>query len=229
MVAETDSGRYGFVVDQVLGDHQTVIKNLGRFYRNVQIVSGATVLGNGSVALILDPHRLVQKRLRRASWASTAAPAVATRVRMDEVSSSEMTILDVLTQDRPGLLHTIADALHRTGVSIVVARIATEGNRATDAFYLRGKITDRARLGEIPGWDVGEKSLVRKLALPSFPEAIAFTVKVAFVAEAADHHPDIAINYRRVTLSWSTHDEGGLTLKDIDGAKMAELHAREQA
>jgi [protein-PII] uridylyltransferase len=48
-----------------------------------------------------------------------------------------MTILDVLTQDRPGLLHTIADALHRTGVSIEVARIATEGNRATDAFYLR--------------------------------------------------------------------------------------------
>ena len=41
-------------------------------------------------------------------------------------------------------------------------------------------------------------------------------------AEAADHHPDITINYRRVTLLYSTHDEGGLTLKDFDGAKMAE-------
>ena len=60
MVVETESGRYGFVVDQVLGDHQTVIKNLGRLYRNVQVVSGATILGNGAVALILDPHRLVQ-------------------------------------------------------------------------------------------------------------------------------------------------------------------------
>ena len=49
----------------------------------------------------------------------------------------------------------------------------------------------RGRLGEVPGWDVGEKSLVRKLSLPSFPEAIAFVVKVAFVAEAADHHPDV--------------------------------------
>src|SRR3989440_1160287 len=102
-----------------------------------------------------DPHRLVQKRLRRASWASSAAPAVQTKVRVDDVSSETMTILDVLTQDRPGLLHTIADALHRADVSIEVARIATEGNRATDAFYLRdltegsgtgvGKITDAGR------------------------------------------------------------------------------------
>ncbi len=60
MVVETDHGHYGFVVDQVLGDHQTVIKGLGRLYRNVQAVSGATILGNGTVALILDPHRLVQ-------------------------------------------------------------------------------------------------------------------------------------------------------------------------
>jgi 4a-hydroxytetrahydrobiopterin dehydratase len=73
----------------------------------------------------------------------------------------------------------------------------------------------RARLGEVPGWDVGEKSLVRKLALPSFPDAVAFTVKVAFVAEAADHHPDILINYRRVTLTLWTHTEGGITEKDF--------------
>ena len=45
MVAETEHGRFGFVVDQVLGDHQTAIKNLGRLYRNVQVVSGATILG----------------------------------------------------------------------------------------------------------------------------------------------------------------------------------------
>jgi two-component system chemotaxis sensor kinase CheA len=43
MVVETEQGRYGFVVDQVLGDHQTVIKNLGKVYRNVQVVSGATI------------------------------------------------------------------------------------------------------------------------------------------------------------------------------------------
>ena len=67
MVVETEHGHYGFVVDQVLGDHQTVIKNLGRLYRNVQVVSGATILGNGTVALILDPHRLVQSVVQSAA------------------------------------------------------------------------------------------------------------------------------------------------------------------
>jgi 4a-hydroxytetrahydrobiopterin dehydratase len=73
----------------------------------------------------------------------------------------------------------------------------------------------RARLAEVPGWEVGEKSLVRKLSLPSFPDAIAFVVKVAFAAEAVDHHPDILINYRRVTLTLWTHTEGGITEKDF--------------
>ena len=66
MVVETEYGHYGFVVDEVLGDHQTVIKNLGNAYRNVQVVSGATILGNGTVALILDPHRLVQSVIQAA-------------------------------------------------------------------------------------------------------------------------------------------------------------------
>jgi two-component system, chemotaxis family, sensor kinase CheA len=60
ILVETAHGRLGFAVDEVLGDHQTVIKNLGRIFRDVQIISGATILGNGDVALILDPHRLVQ-------------------------------------------------------------------------------------------------------------------------------------------------------------------------
>lgn len=64
MVVETEEGRYGFVVDQVLGNCQTVIKNLGRVYRHVQVVSGATILGNGTVALILDPQRLAQDAVR---------------------------------------------------------------------------------------------------------------------------------------------------------------------
>ena len=64
MIVETDAGRYGFVVDQVIGDYETVIKNLGRVYRRVNVVSGATILGDGTVALILDPHRLVQDAVR---------------------------------------------------------------------------------------------------------------------------------------------------------------------
>jgi two-component system chemotaxis sensor kinase CheA len=67
MIAETEEGRCGFVVDEVLGDHQTVIKNLGRFYRHVQFISGATILGDGTVALILDPDRVIQDVLRTTS------------------------------------------------------------------------------------------------------------------------------------------------------------------
>jgi two-component system chemotaxis sensor kinase CheA len=66
MVMETEQGHYGLVVDEVLGNHQTVIKNLGRLYRHVQRVSGATILGNGTVALILDPQRLIQGAIQAA-------------------------------------------------------------------------------------------------------------------------------------------------------------------
>jgi two-component system chemotaxis sensor kinase CheA len=79
MVVETGEGRFGFVVDQVLGDCQTVIKSLGRVYRHVQAVSGATILGDGRVALILDPDRLVQDAMKTQSQkqAARASPRVA--------------------------------------------------------------------------------------------------------------------------------------------------------
>lgn len=70
MIAETEDGRCGFVVDEVLGDHQTVIKNLGHFYRHVQFISGATILGNGTLALILDPNRVVQDAAKTVSHAA---------------------------------------------------------------------------------------------------------------------------------------------------------------
>jgi two-component system chemotaxis sensor kinase CheA len=69
-IAETGAGHFGFAVDEVLGNHQTVIKSLGRFYRHVHVASGATILGNGMVALILDPDRLVQDAMRTMSLES---------------------------------------------------------------------------------------------------------------------------------------------------------------
>ena len=54
VVVETPNGRVGLVVEKVIGNCQTVIKNLSRVYRNVPGVSGATILGDGSVALIVD-------------------------------------------------------------------------------------------------------------------------------------------------------------------------------
>jgi two-component system chemotaxis sensor kinase CheA len=79
MVVDTAEGRFGFVVDKVLGNCQTVIKNLGRLYRHVQTVSGATILGNGEVALILDPERLAQDAVRNAVLRSRGHPGQASR------------------------------------------------------------------------------------------------------------------------------------------------------
>ena len=61
VIARVNESRIGFVVDSVVGEHQTVIKSLGRMYRDVQGVSGATILGDGNVALILDVPRLVRE------------------------------------------------------------------------------------------------------------------------------------------------------------------------
>ncbi len=58
VIARIANNRIGFVVDHVVGDHQTVIKNLGSLYRQVDGISGATILGDGTVALVLDLPRL---------------------------------------------------------------------------------------------------------------------------------------------------------------------------
>ena len=88
-----------------------------------------------------------------------------------------------------------------------------------------------AQLKTLDGWTFDEpaKAIRKQFTFKGFPEAVAFVGRLVPDAERADHHPDVTINYKRVTLSWSTHDQGGLTEKDIAGAKMAERHAREQA
>jgi len=58
VIAELDSHRIGFVVDEIIGQHQTVIKNLGKAYRDAKCFSGATILADGTVALILDVQGL---------------------------------------------------------------------------------------------------------------------------------------------------------------------------
>jgi len=60
VIMEMNGDRVGFVVDQIIGEHKTVIKNLGTYCKNIEGVAGATILGNGTVALILDMPRLMQ-------------------------------------------------------------------------------------------------------------------------------------------------------------------------
>jgi 4a-hydroxytetrahydrobiopterin dehydratase len=86
-----------------------------------------------------------------------------------------------------------------------------------------------AQLKTLDGWSLDGNAIRKQYTFKGFPEAVAFVNRLVPDAERADHHPDITINYRRVTLSWSTHDEGGLTAKDLEGARMADRRAREQA
>ncbi len=60
VIAMVNDMRIGFAVDNVIGEHQTVIKSLSRVYKNVRGISGATILGNGTVALILDMPRIIE-------------------------------------------------------------------------------------------------------------------------------------------------------------------------
>ena len=91
-----------------------------------------------------------------------------------------------------------------------------------------GKLTSaqiRERIRGLGDWTLEGDAIRRKFTFGSFPDAIAFVARLAFDAETADHHPDILVNYKRVTLTYSTHSEGGLTEKDFDGARNADTLA----
>lgn len=75
-----------------------------------------------------------------------------------------------------------------------------------------------AGLAQRPAWRREEAELVREVRLPSFRDAIALVNQVAEAAEAADHHPDIDIRWRRVTFRLTTKASGGLTQRDLDMA-----------
>ena len=74
----------------------------------------------------------------------------------------------------------------------------------------------------VKGWTRDGDAIRKQFTFADFLQAIAFVNRLAPEAEKADHHPDIVINYKRVTLTYSTHSEGGLTEKDFVGAATAD-------
>jgi 4a-hydroxytetrahydrobiopterin dehydratase len=77
-------------------------------------------------------------------------------------------------------------------------------------------------LRNLPGWHFDRHAIVKEFTFKGFPEAAAFVTRLVPGSEAADHHPDLAVSYRRVTVTFTTHSEGGVTAKDIAGARMAD-------
>jgi 4a-hydroxytetrahydrobiopterin dehydratase len=71
------------------------------------------------------------------------------------------------------------------------------------------------RLEKLQGWELQGSSIRRTFSFDDFKGSMAFVNRVAELAEAADHHPDIDIRYSKVTLTLSTHEAGGLTERDF--------------
>src|ERR1700694_2187475 len=78
------------------------------------------------------------------------------------------------------------------------------------------------RMKTISGWTLDGHSIRKQYTFAGFLEAVAFVNRLAPEAEAADHHPDILINYKSVTLTYSKHSAGGLTDKDFARAATAD-------
>jgi len=85
--------------------------------------------------------------------------------------------------------------------------------KAGDTPLASKEAQDLAR--EVPLWSLSDKEIRRYLKFKDFRQAIAFVNKLADIAEAEDHHPDILISYNKVTLTLSTHKVNGLTRNDF--------------
>lgn len=78
------------------------------------------------------------------------------------------------------------------------------------------------QLATLEGWARVDQAIRKQYTFQDFPEAVLFVSALVPAAEATDHHPDIEIHYQRVTLTYTTHSEGGLTPKDFESARAAD-------
>jgi 4a-hydroxytetrahydrobiopterin dehydratase len=97
---------------------------------------------------------------------------------------------------------------------------ASEGyHQGTMAVLTSTDLTEQLKSQD--GWSKAGDAIRKEFTFQDFPEAVLFVSALVPGAEDADHHPDIEIHHKKVVLAYSTHSEGGVTAKDIDGAAMA--------
>ena len=82
-----------------------------------------------------------------------------------------------------------------------------------------------AGLGGLAGWGREGDAIAKTYAFGAYMDGIAFVNGAAEAAEAADHHPDMAVGYKRVTVTLTTHSSGGISQKDLDLAAALEALA----
>jgi len=84
---------------------------------------------------------------------------------------------------------------------------------------LLGEEEIEARLGELDGWRREGDAIVKEFKLDDFVGSVDFINRLAPVAEELNHHPDLQVSWNKVTVSITTHSEGGLTQNDFGLAK----------
>lgn len=76
----------------------------------------------------------------------------------------------------------------------------------------------RRDLEALEGWTLAGDALTATYAFDSYEAGVAFAMRVALYAQRVDHHPDLLIKWGSVTVTWTTHDAGGVTRRDVEGA-----------
>lgn len=71
-------------------------------------------------------------------------------------------------------------------------------------------------LGKLSGWRQDGDAIVRRVTLKGFAAPLLLANAIGWLAEEADHHPDLTVSYGSLTIRLTTHDAGGVTRKDID-------------
>jgi 4a-hydroxytetrahydrobiopterin dehydratase len=74
----------------------------------------------------------------------------------------------------------------------------------------------KEKLSSLKGWTFENNALEKKFQFKDFREAMSFMVRVSFICEAKNHHPDWTNVYNKLTIRFNTHDAGGVTEKDFN-------------
>ena len=97
--------------------------------------------------------------------------------------------------------------------------VAAKGRRVRLILTRRGTPVGKIGAEHVRRWWGNDGQLYRDFKFGSYLEGVDFALRIARMAEEAGHHPDIHIHYARLRVRYFTHDAGGVTLADIDGAR----------
>jgi 4a-hydroxytetrahydrobiopterin dehydratase len=171
-----------------------------------------------ALAQLFDPTEVLAEQPltdRLAGWLETTGAKLTT----DRVTLRRALIdHGFLERDGRGLTY------RRSRAHEMVVTFSDEGATATPAAppaaaAALGADEARARLATLPDWTIesvaGVPRLSRVYTFPDFAGALAFAVRVGAAAEAADHHPEIKVEWGKVTVTWWTHSLGGLGPNDF--------------